>query len=96
VQQETTDGYMSRNSNHSLVRRNTFFLLFRRQDSSYANSTPYLVTSGEAASASPSISVAIYSGGHRYPATPTARTYTARSSQRTYTATVRDMVGGQY
>jgi hypothetical protein len=73
----------------------TLFLLFRRQDSSYANFTPYLATSGEAESASPRSSVAIYSGGHRYRATPTARTSTARSSQRTYIATVRDMVGGQ-
>jgi hypothetical protein len=93
VQQETSDGYLSRNSCHSLVRHGTFFLLFRRQDSSYANFTPYLATRGEAASATPRSSVAIYSGGHRYPTTPTARTYTARSSQRTYTATVRDMVG---
>jgi hypothetical protein len=72
------------------------FLLSRRQDSSCANSTPYLATSGEAASTSPRSSVAIYSGGHRYPATQMARTYTARSSKRKYTATVRGMVGGQY
>jgi hypothetical protein len=59
VQQEISYGSLSRNSNHSLVKRSTFFLLFRRQDSSCANSTPYLATSGEAASASPRSSVAI-------------------------------------
>jgi hypothetical protein len=66
VLHEPTDGSMSRNSNHSLGKFSTFSSLFRRQDSSCAICTPYLATSGEAESASPLSSLAIYNGGYMY------------------------------